>query len=129
MWLLNPKKTWVYQSGFWSLPYMSEIDDIFASRRLKAITPVASSSSLTEKKKTDKKRKREPDSVDDVDSIRPKTRPAPQTIMDPSSHISSKQATHKDRIPEETLRKLPTTVNQSSEAYQKFKDSRGSGPS
>jgi len=103
----------------------SEIDDIFASKgKSKAIQqPISSSSALPGKKKQDKKRKR--DSAQDTGSPLPtsdlgeekeakpppKKRPAPETVIDPSTRILSAKLAKSDKDNEE-----------------RFKDSRGSGP-
>ncbi|KAG5654766.1 hypothetical protein H0H81_003774 [Sphagnurus paluster] len=104
---------------------MSEIDDIFSSKtksKASASQPVASTSSLPEKstKKKDKKRKRNPEALPD-DPQPKKSRPAPETIIDPSTLITTK-------LPKTSKKyKPPKTSSKSADHDEnKFVDSRGS---
>ncbi|KIM85372.1 hypothetical protein PILCRDRAFT_817378 [Piloderma croceum F 1598] len=101
----------------------SEIDDIFASKgKAKAIQPVASSSTASKrKKKKDKGKKR---GLEAANEPMTKKRPAPETVVDPSTQIpSAKRA--KVAI---TTSKKPGKQDSSKDDEDRFKDSRGSGP-
>ncbi|KAG6842539.1 hypothetical protein C0991_000065 [Blastosporella zonata] len=96
---------------------MSEIDDIFSSKgKSLATQPVASTSSLPEKKekkKKNKKRKRDEPTPEQP----PQRKPIPETVVDNSSNIIA----HK-RPKIESKPKLKNT----SSATEDFSDSRGS---
>jgi len=89
---------------------MSEIDDIFAKR------PVASTSASVPPKKKQKKRKSE-QAPDMNTSELSNKRPAPETVVDPSSHPQKKIKVDK-----------PPAVSRADKDIDKFKDSRGTGP-
>jgi hypothetical protein len=110
---------------------MSEIDDIFASKgKSKAAQPIASTSTLPQKKiKKDKKRKREVEPQEDIEASRHKSRPAPQTIIDPSTHIPSLKHTSIGRKSGASKPKPSKPAIQGDDDEGKFKASRGSGPS
>jgi len=122
----------------------SEIDDIFASKgKSKAIQqPISSSSALPGKKKQDKKRKR--DSAQDTGSplptsdlgeekeakSPPKKRPAPETVIDPSTRILSAKLAKSDKSAggRDAIKGRKTDGNSDKDNEERFKDSRGSGP-
>lgn len=106
---------------------MSEIDDIFASKgKPTAPQPVASMSTLSEKKKKkDKKRKREVDPEDNAEISQRNWRPAPQTITDPSILIPSLKPPKIDRA-EASKSKVSKSTAQGADDKDRFKDSRGS---
>ncbi|KAJ6604455.1 hypothetical protein DFH09DRAFT_1122747 [Mycena vulgaris] len=88
---------------------MSEIDDIFAKR------PVASTSVIPPKKTQKTKDKQPPATAGSS-----KKRPAPETIVDPSTRAPPQKRTKVDK---------PAVVAASTkEDTERFKDSRGSGP-
>ncbi|KAJ7900136.1 hypothetical protein B0H14DRAFT_2672445 [Mycena olivaceomarginata] len=91
---------------------MSEIDDIFAKR------PVASTSALVPPKKKQKKGKA-PESAPEknVSVSSSKKRPAPETIVDPST-----------RPPPQKKSKVDKPPVADKDDTERFKDSRGSGP-
>ncbi|KAJ7786104.1 hypothetical protein B0H16DRAFT_1489166 [Mycena metata] len=91
---------------------MSEIDDIFAKR------PVASTSALVppKKKKQKTKEKQPPEKTAPVASSSTK-RPAPETIIDPST-----------RAPPQKKPKVDKPIPADNDDTERFKDSRGSGP-
>ncbi|KAJ7655022.1 hypothetical protein DFH06DRAFT_1201370 [Mycena polygramma] len=93
---------------------MSEIDDIFAKR------PVASTSASVPPKKKQKAKEKAPEKSAPVASSSSKKRPAPETIIDPSS----------TRAPPQKKPKVdkPSIVAADKEDAERFKDSRGSGP-
>ncbi|KAJ7630740.1 hypothetical protein FB45DRAFT_916447 [Roridomyces roridus] len=89
---------------------MSEIDDIFAKR------PVPSTSAVPPPKKKSKTKAKAPSPVSSSSSSS-KKRPAPETILDPSTRPPPPKKVKVDKPP----------VDQKEET-EKFKDSRGSGP-
>lgn len=106
---------------------MSEIDDIFAPKgKSTAPQPVASTSTLSQKKKKDKKRKREVDPEDNAEVSQRNSRPAPQTIIDPSILISNLKPPKIDRSSEATKPKVSKSTAQGADDEDRFKDSRGS---
>lgn len=113
----------------------SEIDDIFAGKAKAPAPPVASTSDAAEKKKkkSAKKRKREAEgkiTADDPKSAeQPNKRRVPETVVDPSLAIAAPAAkrskTSKADRPPEVKKKSKA----SKEDEERFKDSRGTGPS
>lgn len=105
---------------------MSEIDDIFSSKgKAKATQPIPSTSTLTDKKKKkskDKKRKRELESEPVTET---KSRPAPETIIDPSTLISSAKRPKVEKTA--GAKAKPSVKNPDIAAENRFKDSRGPG--
>jgi len=103
---------------------MSEIDDIFSFKgKAPAIQPIATASSLPAKKKKakDKKRKRDAELADHP-SVQP-SRPAPETVFDPSTLVSSvKRPKIEKRV------KVPMTLAKEADLESTFTDSRGSRP-
>jgi hypothetical protein len=102
----------------------SEIDDIFASKgKAKAIQPVASSSTASKRRRRkDKEKKLEAANIDNEPIT--KKRPAPETVVDPSTQIpSAKRA----KVASATSKK-PSKQVSSKHDEDRFKDSRGSGP-
>ncbi|KAJ7225718.1 hypothetical protein GGX14DRAFT_640568, partial [Mycena pura] len=92
---------------------MSEIDDIFAKR------PVASTSAPVPPKKNQKKRKTEQRQAPEMNTSElSNKRPAPETVVDPSSHPPQKKI-KVDKSP---------AVSRADKDIDKFKDSRGTGP-
>lgn len=131
---------------------LSEIDDIFSSKeKSKPVDPVASSSTLPEMKKKKKKKKPKRDSkgpsvLDDAKCEPPaddsdkkansteKKRPAPETVLDPSARIPSMKRAKMEKNNgsgnEPAKEKAgKREINQEKEDEDRFKDSRGSGPS
>lgn len=132
----------------------SEIDDIFAAKGAakarpshKPLSPAASTSQAPassssadkkKKKKKDKKRKREADSEhapadgpagDDTGDVRgepPAKRRVPETVLDPSATRPQPTKPPKAPHPRETKTKHK---KHDKEDEQRFKDSRGTGPS
>jgi len=108
----------------------SEIDDIFASKgKAKAIQPVASSFTVPEKKrKRDKKKRRDVEAAKIDNTVTTNKRPAPETIVDPSTCIpSAKRA----KVAVTTTTKHPLKLGKKDgrkDDEDRFKDSRGSGP-
>ncbi|KAJ6574909.1 hypothetical protein B0H19DRAFT_618596 [Mycena capillaripes] len=92
---------------------MSEIDDIFAKR------PVASTSAIVPPKKKQKTKEKTTEKSASVASS--KKRPAPETIIDPSSIRAPPPKKPK-------VDKPPIAVAADKEDTERFKDSRGSGP-
>ncbi|KAJ7706390.1 hypothetical protein B0H17DRAFT_1037010 [Mycena rosella] len=93
---------------------MSEIDDIFAKR------PVASTSALVPPKKKKTKDKQPPQPSATPSSS--KKRPAPETIVDPSTRVPPQKRIKTDKPPP------PASSTSTKEDTERFKDSRGSGP-
>ncbi|KAI0094716.1 hypothetical protein BDY19DRAFT_37973 [Irpex rosettiformis] len=116
----------------------SEIDDIFASKGTpkSSHTSVPSTPSTTPnslaKKISKKKRKREvkDDAGDAEDHDRPAKRSVPETVVDPSIPLSApgrqKKFVHTEKRKATTKKPKQT---QDKEAEERFKDSRGTGPS
>lgn len=102
----------------------SEIDDIFASKgKAKAIQPVASSSSAAPEIKGQKKKKKsQAEPIDNDAKSTTKKRPAPETVIDPSTQLPSAK-----RAKIVAAKKQPAK-DADQEAKDTFKDSRGSGP-
>ena len=118
----------------------SEIDDIFAAKgKGKPAAPVPSSSKTPEttsskkNKRSSKKRKREADPVavpaDEVTDHKPVKRKVPETVIDPST-TAARAASHakpaKSVRPTDTKKKHKKVDR---EDEDRFKDSRGTGPS
>ncbi|KAJ7293382.1 hypothetical protein C8J57DRAFT_24630 [Mycena rebaudengoi] len=94
---------------------MSEIDDIFAKR------PVASTSAVAapiKKKKKEKRAAEKQGAETDTASSSCKKRPAPETVIDPST----------TRPPPLKKPKVDKAPAPSTDDTERFKDSRGSGP-
>lgn len=117
---------------------VSEIDDIFAAKgkqKAKPPPPVPSSSSLPDKKKSKKKKKKR-DSTDkpaDQGSLdKPpsqKKRPAPETVVDPSTQIlAAKRPRTEPPSNVRTGKTVKAEGDKGKKDEDKFKDSRGSGP-
>jgi len=107
----------------------SEIDDIFASKgKVKAIQPVASSSTASKRKKEkDKQKKRGLEAAKIDNEPMTKKRPAPETVVDPSTQTpSAKRA--KVAIATSKKPSKPTKQDSCKDDKDRFKDSRGSGP-
>ena len=114
----------------------SEIDDIFAAKGKVKSLPSSKSSlkpdSVT-KKSPKKKRKREAaqeDAIDAKEHDRPVKRKVPETIVDPSASLPASGKTKKSAQVEERepVAKRPKK-KEDKEAEERFKDSRGTGPS
>jgi len=113
----------------------SEIDDIFAHKPTVTKDPKPSPSSSTlppEKKKKSKaaKRKREQPTED---AAPPTKRRAPETILDPSAHLSAvaPQKTPAAKVQKSTagsIAKKKKSSEKHKEDEERFKDSRGTGP-
>ena len=115
----------------------SEIDDIFAATKKGApsqATSVASTSKAPEKKtQSQQKRKRKVAAESTLDekqlSSQSAKRKAPETVLDPSVHVAAPLAKrvkgHKADRPAEVKKKTKADR----EEEQRFKDSRGTGPS
>ncbi|KII93229.1 hypothetical protein PLICRDRAFT_100395 [Plicaturopsis crispa FD-325 SS-3] len=115
---------------------ISEIDDIFSKGKgkAKAPPPVASTSALPadHKKKKDKKKKKsqksdEPAPIDPVQPER-KKRPAPETVIDPSTLMPAAAPPPKRAKLDDAAKRKKVTKSASKEEEDRFKDSRGSGP-
>lgn len=110
----------------------SEIDDIFASKgKRKLAQPIASSSTAppppTKSKKNKKKRKTPAPHAESPSS--PK-RPAPETVVDPSTGGDSQPPPKRRK----SVKPIETPAakdkkNRPAEDDERFKDSRGTGPS
>ncbi|KAJ7783565.1 hypothetical protein DFH07DRAFT_1054787 [Mycena maculata] len=94
---------------------MSEIDDIFAKR------PVASTSAIVPlKKKQRTKDKHVPEKSASAPAASSKKRPAPETILDPSTRPPPQKKSKVD--------KPAIVAGSEKDDTERFKDSRGSGP-
>lgn len=122
----------------------SEIDDIFAGKRKSLPTSATASTSKApepskKKKKTANKRKREsvvppadgaPDgTADDAVVEKPAKRRVPETILDPSVHVAAASTTTKPPKAGRQPEVLKKHKKANKEDEQRFKDSRGTGPS
>lgn len=98
---------------------MSEIDDIFATKS-KTDPPIHPPPS--KKKKKDKKKKQGVIPVPPTETS--PSRPAPETIIDPSAvpHISKRRRKDSESI-------VPSKRTKTTKEEELFKDSRGTGPS
>ncbi|KDQ63779.1 hypothetical protein JAAARDRAFT_29819 [Jaapia argillacea MUCL 33604] len=123
----------------------SEIDDIFAGAgkakgKAKVVEPVASSSSSAgvEAKKRKKKDGGAATTIDvdeskspDAQSKQSKKRPAPETIVDPSSRLVAVASAKRSKLEKAAdsfeVAKKRKVKQDSKEAEDRFKDSRGSG--
>lgn len=115
----------------------SEIDDIFASKgKAKVIQPIASSSNTApekKRKKEKKKKKRRDGGGDEVPvpegKSNTKKRPAPETVVDPSTNLSSvKKAKVAMAVPQNAAKPKARQKDAAREDEVRFKDSRGNGP-
>lgn len=117
----------------------SEIDDIFASKgKAKVIQPIASSSNTApekKRKKEKKKKKRRDGGGDEVPvpegKSNTKKRPAPETVVDPSTNLSSvKKAKVAMAVPQNAAKPKARQKDaaRAREDEVRFKDSRGNGP-
>jgi hypothetical protein len=107
----------------------SEIDDIFASKgKGKAIQSVASSSTtLVKNRKKGKKKNHDVDPAKIDKEATTKKRPAPETVVDPSTRIpSAKRAKASVTTSTNPLNSVKKAKGKGDE--DRFKDSRGTGP-
>lgn len=115
----------------------SEIDDIFAAPKRPASShpapaPPASQEPEKKKKKSGKKRKREAEGKSTAPSDQPAEQPSkrkiPETILDPSLRLAGPPAKRsKPQAVEQPIAKKNSKVHREEE--ERFKDSRGTGPS
>lgn len=115
----------------------SEIDDIFASKKQGAAAkPVAGPSSskapAKQEKKSSKKRKREAagkSAAGEQSAEQPAKKRIPETVVDPSLQLVASSAKRSKQPKAERPAEAQKKAKVSREDEERFKDSRGTGPS
>ena len=114
----------------------SEIDDIFAAKKLTAkvaTQPVALASTSadgTSSKKKKKKRKGRAEEAQDpgVNEERPRKKRVVETILDPSTAVRSTSSSKVSEVGRGGSATNPRGSKKEKEGLDRFKDSRGTGP-
>jgi len=115
----------------------SEIDDIFSAKgkakALESLAPLPSVDEKEEKKKKKKPKKRKDklhpsDKTDEIDRSTVQKRPAPETVVDPSSKSSISSKRPKLDVSASSQHVKPSH-DKRKEDEDRFKDSRGAAPS